>query len=183
MLNSTICGSVAFSIKSPNFSTLRQAWKGSCSSEPARRVVTKPPRDALRDASTASRWHRVASTPSTRPRRRGIASTPSRRPRHARRVSAPPARSELPQNRKKNHRPPPLVETRRINEVHTGRGPLITMFGKSSKCTSSGSSMPLRVTIICLGCSSTGSERMRAATCDRGVRIHSNSTKKPPTSS
>mmetsp|Transcript_67280 Transcript_67280/g.140141 ORF Transcript_67280/g.140141 Transcript_67280/m.140141 type:complete len:202 (+) Transcript_67280:1445-2050(+) len=42
--------------------------------------------------------------------------------------------------------------------------PLITMLGKSSKCTSRGSSMPLRVTMICFGCSSTGSERMSAAT-------------------
>ena len=32
------------------------------------------------------------------------------------------------------------------------------------RVTSSGSSMPLRVTMICLGCSSTGSERMSAAT-------------------
>jgi len=41
------------------------------------------------------------------------------------------------------------------------RGPIL---GKSSRWTSSGSSMPLRVTMICLGCSSGGSERMRAAT-------------------
>ncbi|KAF5808193.1 hypothetical protein HanXRQr2_Chr04g0142621 [Helianthus annuus] len=40
----------------------------------------------------------------------------------------------------------------------------MTMLGKSSKWTSSGSSIPLRVTMICLGCSSTGKERTRAAT-------------------
>mmetsp|Transcript_19228 Transcript_19228/g.59304 ORF Transcript_19228/g.59304 Transcript_19228/m.59304 type:complete len:391 (-) Transcript_19228:3185-4357(-) len=34
MLNTTICGSVAFKIKSPNFSTFRHAWNGNCSSEP-----------------------------------------------------------------------------------------------------------------------------------------------------
>ena len=45
MLKSTICGSVAFRMRSPNFSTLRQAWKGSWSSEPACRVVTKLPRE------------------------------------------------------------------------------------------------------------------------------------------
>lgn len=74
-LNSTICGSVAFKIKSPNFSTLRQAWKGSCSSEP-----------------------------------------------------------------------------------------LITMLGKSRRWTSSGSNIPFLVTMICFGCSSTGNERINAAT-------------------
>mmetsp|Transcript_13258 Transcript_13258/g.35039 ORF Transcript_13258/g.35039 Transcript_13258/m.35039 type:complete len:220 (-) Transcript_13258:822-1481(-) len=42
--------------------------------------------------------------------------------------------------------------------------PLMTMFGKSRRCTSSGSSMPLRVTMICFGCSSTGRERISAAT-------------------
>ena len=36
--------------------------------------------------------------------------------------------------------------------------PLMTMLGKSSKWTSSGSNMPFLVTIICLGCSSTGSD-------------------------
>lgn len=40
----------------------------------------------------------------------------------------------------------------------------MTMLGKSSRCTSSGSSMPLRVTMMRLGCSSTGSERTSAAT-------------------
>jgi len=40
----------------------------------------------------------------------------------------------------------------------------MTMLGKSRRWTSSGSSMPLRVTMTCLGCSSTGSERTRAAT-------------------
>ena len=75
MLKSAICGSVAFRIKSPNFSIFMHAWNGICSSEP-----------------------------------------------------------------------------------------LMTMFGKSSRCTSSGSSMPLRVTMICFGCSSTGSERTNAAT-------------------
>ena len=39
------------------------------------------------------------------------------------------------------------------------------MLGKSSKCTSRGSSMPLRDTMIRLGCSSTGSDRTSAATC------------------
>ena len=38
------------------------------------------------------------------------------------------------------------------------------MLGKSSRCTSSGSSIPLRVTMICFGCSSIGSERTSAAT-------------------
>ena len=42
MLNNTICGSVAFSIKSPNFSTFKQAWKGSWSSEPARDAESAP---------------------------------------------------------------------------------------------------------------------------------------------
>ncbi|CAN8015574.1 unnamed protein product [Ixodes persulcatus] len=46
--------------------------------------------------------------------------------------------------------------------------PLITMLGKSNSVmvqpTSSGSSMPFLVTMICLGCSSTGRERIRAAT-------------------
>mmetsp|Transcript_59689 Transcript_59689/g.141213 ORF Transcript_59689/g.141213 Transcript_59689/m.141213 type:complete len:220 (+) Transcript_59689:826-1485(+) len=74
-LNSNICGSLALRIRSPNFSILRQAWNGSCRSEP-----------------------------------------------------------------------------------------LMTMLGKSRRCTSRGSSMPLRVTMICLGCSSSGRERMSAAT-------------------
>mmetsp|Transcript_27245 Transcript_27245/g.46263 ORF Transcript_27245/g.46263 Transcript_27245/m.46263 type:complete len:200 (+) Transcript_27245:2455-3054(+) len=42
--------------------------------------------------------------------------------------------------------------------------PLMTMLGKSSRCTSSGSSSPLRITMICLGCSSTGRDRISAAT-------------------
>ncbi len=42
--------------------------------------------------------------------------------------------------------------------------PLITIFGKSKRCTSKGSSIPFLVTIICLGCSSTGKQRIRAAT-------------------
>ena len=42
--------------------------------------------------------------------------------------------------------------------------PVMTMFGKSSRCTSSGSSMPLRVTMMRLGCSSTGRLRTSAAT-------------------
>lgn len=42
--------------------------------------------------------------------------------------------------------------------------PFITIFGKSSKCTSRGSSIALRVTMICLGCSSTGNDRINAAT-------------------
>lgn len=74
-MNNTICGSVALSIRSPNFSIFRQAWKGNCNSEP-----------------------------------------------------------------------------------------LITMLGKSSKWTSSGSNIPFLVTIICLGCSSTGNDLIRAAT-------------------
>jgi len=40
----------------------------------------------------------------------------------------------------------------------------MTILGKSSKCTSSGSSRPLRVTIIYLGCSSTGNALIKAAT-------------------
>jgi len=40
----------------------------------------------------------------------------------------------------------------------------MTMFGKSSKCTSRGSNMPLRVTIIYFGCSSIGRHRIKAAT-------------------
>lgn len=74
-LKRTICGSVAFKIKSPNFSILRHAWNGNCNSDP-----------------------------------------------------------------------------------------LITMLGKSRRWTSSGSNMPFLVTIICLGCSSTGNERISAAT-------------------
>ena len=42
--------------------------------------------------------------------------------------------------------------------------PLITMLGKSSKCTSRGSNIPLRVTMICFGCSSTGNDLINAAT-------------------
>ena len=61
--------------------------------------------------------------------------------------------------------------------------PLITILGKSSRCTSKGSiklmisrylrqsdasadipNMPFRVTMTCFGCSSTGSDRTRAAT-------------------
>jgi hypothetical protein len=42
--------------------------------------------------------------------------------------------------------------------------PLMTMLGKSRRWTSRGSNIPFRVTMICLGCSSTGSERIRAAT-------------------
>lgn len=38
------------------------------------------------------------------------------------------------------------------------------LYLKEKKCTSSGSNIPLRVTIICLGCSSTGNERIKAAT-------------------
>jgi len=38
------------------------------------------------------------------------------------------------------------------------------MFGKSSKCTSSGSSIPFLVTIIYLGCCSIGRQRISAAT-------------------
>jgi hypothetical protein len=151
MLKSTICGSVALRIKSPNFSTFKQAWKGSWSSEPARRVVTKLPREH----ETAARASR--RVPGEARDLLVVELRESRAP-----------RSDFTRNRTKNHPAPSLVETRRIDEVNTGRGPLITMFGKSSKCTSSGSSMPLRVTMICLGCSSTGSERMRAATCDRG---------------
>lgn len=74
-LNRTIWGSVAFRMRSPNFSTFKQAWKGNCNSEP-----------------------------------------------------------------------------------------LITMLGKSRRCTSSGSNIPFLVTIICFGCSSTGRERIKAAT-------------------
>lgn len=42
--------------------------------------------------------------------------------------------------------------------------PLMTMLGKSNKCTSSGSNIPFLVTMICLGCSSTGSDLINAAT-------------------
>ena len=42
---------------------------------------------------------------------------------------------------------------------------LMTMLGKSNMCTSSGSSMPFLVTMICFGCSSTGIDRISAATC------------------
>lgn len=42
--------------------------------------------------------------------------------------------------------------------------PLITMLGKSNKCTSKGSNIAFRVTMICRGCSSTGNERISAAT-------------------
>lgn len=42
--------------------------------------------------------------------------------------------------------------------------PLIMILGKSSKWTSNGSNMPLRVTMICFGYSSTGKQRIRAAT-------------------
>lgn len=41
----------------------------------------------------------------------------------------------------------------------------MTMLGKSSKCTSRGSSIPLRLTMMRLGCSSTGRDRTNAATC------------------
>lgn len=41
----------------------------------------------------------------------------------------------------------------------------MTMLGKSNMWTSSGSSMPFLVTMICFGCSSTGIERISAATC------------------
>jgi len=41
--------------------------------------------------------------------------------------------------------------------------PLMTTLGKSSRCTSSGSSKPLRVTMICFGCSSVGRARINAA--------------------
>mmetsp|Transcript_19611 Transcript_19611/g.66711 ORF Transcript_19611/g.66711 Transcript_19611/m.66711 type:complete len:220 (+) Transcript_19611:1136-1795(+) len=74
-LKSTICGSVAFRMRSPNFSIFMHAWNGSCSSLP-----------------------------------------------------------------------------------------LMTMLGKSRQCTSSGSSMPFLVTMICLGCSSTGRDRTSTAT-------------------
>jgi hypothetical protein len=42
--------------------------------------------------------------------------------------------------------------------------PVMTMLGKSSRCTSRGSSIPFRDTMIRFGCSSTGKERTRAAT-------------------
>lgn len=41
---------------------------------------------------------------------------------------------------------------------------LIKSKRKISEYTSRGSNIPLRVTIICLGCSSTGNERIKAAT-------------------
>lgn len=42
--------------------------------------------------------------------------------------------------------------------------PLMTILGKSNKWTSRGSNIPFLVTIICLGCSSTGSDLINAAT-------------------
>ena len=42
--------------------------------------------------------------------------------------------------------------------------PLITIFGKSNKCYSYGSSIPFLITIICLGCSSIGQDLIKAAT-------------------
>lgn len=94
-LNKTICGSVAFKIRSPNFST----WKGKTN-------------------------------------------------------------NLLPQKMKNV-----IIFT----FMHAWNGnisslPLITMLGKSSKWTSKGSNIALRVTIICRGCSSTGNERIKAAT-------------------
>ena len=44
--------------------------------------------------------------------------------------------------------------------------PLMMMLGKSSRGTSSGASMPLRVTMICLGCSLGGSDRISPAHTD-----------------
>ncbi|KAI6074319.1 hypothetical protein LUU34_00484700 [Aix galericulata] len=40
-LKRTIWGSVAFRMRSPNFSTFRQAWKGSCNSEPLITILGK----------------------------------------------------------------------------------------------------------------------------------------------
>jgi hypothetical protein len=40
-LKRTICGSVAFRMRSPNFSTLRQAWNGSCNSDPLITILGK----------------------------------------------------------------------------------------------------------------------------------------------
>ncbi len=98
-LNSTICGSVAFRMRSPSFSTFRHAWKGNCSSLPLITMLGK-----------SSRWTY-----------RGCGS------RH---------------------------------------GYLMADKGVSLKAqlTSSGSSIPFLVTMICLGCSSTGRERISAAT-------------------
>ena len=42
--------------------------------------------------------------------------------------------------------------------------PLMTILGKSNKWTSRGSNIPFLVTMICLGCSSTGSDLINAAT-------------------
>lgn len=47
---------------------------------------------------------------------------------------------------------------------------LMTMLGKSSMWTSRGSSIPFLVTMICFGCSSTGIDRISAATCNRQKR-------------
>jgi hypothetical protein len=55
MLNSTICGSVAFRIRSPNFSILRQDWKGSCSSEP---LITMFGKSSCRQGSKVMLDHR-----------------------------------------------------------------------------------------------------------------------------
>ena len=43
--------------------------------------------------------------------------------------------------------------------------PVMTMLGKSRRCTSRGSSIPFLDTMIRFGCSSTGSDLTSAATC------------------
>lgn len=48
--------------------------------------------------------------------------------------------------------------------IDTRMRTLMTMLGKSNMCTSSGSSIPFLVTMICFGCSSTGMDRISAAT-------------------
>ena len=50
--------------------------------------------------------------------------------------------------------------------------PLITILGKSNKWTSMGSSSPRLSTMICRGCSSTGRDRINAATCSRKNGTH-----------
>ena len=51
--------------------------------------------------------------------------------------------------------------------------PVMTMLGKSRRWTSRGSSMPLRDTMMRLGCSSTGSDRTSAATCAHPQHVRS----------
>lgn len=109
-------------MRSPNFSTFRQAWKGSCNSEPLITILGK---------SSKCTWSLS---------RRGIS-------------------SQL------------LHDISPDKVLHRNTGlfcnlPKILQCPRSRICTgtSSGSNMPFRVTMICLGCSSTGRDRIKAAT-------------------